>query len=604
MDEAEASYRKALALNPNYAEGHTGLGNTLKEAGRLKEAIASHRQALILSPEYAEAHSNLGNALHQQGNLEEAAASYRRAIALNPDLSGAHSNLGLVLQDQGLVEDAVTSHKKAIALDPDYAGAHTNLGNALKKLGRLEDAAASHEQALAIKPDFPEAHNNLGSTLIELGDMKSALDHYKRAFTLKVDFSNARCNYLHTLLYLQDLSNDALFDTYREATLEDPSTRGADGTVSLFPPNLTIPPGERLRIGYLSSDFREHPVGHNVQPLLSHHDHDRFEVFCYADLASEDALTERFRDWADHWRLTRGLPEAEIANRIRADGVHIMVYLGGHFDENRPAVAAFRPAPVQIAMHGGATTALDEMDFWLTDDVLHPEDTTERFTEELYRLPNFYAYPPPDGAPDVSGLPADDNGFITFASFNKPCKINQAVVDLWSRVLLEVPDSRLMLKFKNHWGCPTLRDRLFGWFESNGADTSRIDLISALDTFHDHLACYHRADIALDLFPFAGATTTFQALWMGVPVISRLGDRFASRAGGSISTHAGLGELALDSDDAFVEQAVALAADLPRLGEIRAGLRQRVKDSPLCDAPAYARNVEDAFRAMWEARTP
>jgi len=594
MDEAEASYRRAIEINPNYAEAHTSLGNTLQETGRLEDAVASHQQALALNPEYAEAHTNLGNTLKDMGRFDDAVASYEHAISLKPDLAGAHTNLGLVLQKTERLEDAAASHRRAIEIDSDYAEAHTNLGMALQRQGHLEDAVSAHKNALAIRPDFPEALNNLGGVLNDLGDLDEAIALYKQAITLKPDYSGARCNYLHTLLYLPDITNNDLFDAYREAVSSDPSP------VPLA--NNALPTGDRLRIGYLSSDFGNHPVGRNIEPLLSNHDHERFEIFCYAELATGDDLSKRFRDDADHWRITRGLPDAEVARRIRDDGIHVMVYLGGHFDENRPSVATFRPAPVQVAMHGGATTALDGMDFWLTDAVLHPDTTTEQFSEELFRLPNFYAYPAPDGAPPVLGLPAEDNGFVTFASFNKPCKINPAVIALWSRVLAAVPQSRLMLKFKNHWDCPTLRDNLLGRFEANRISPERIDLISAIDTFHDHLACYHKADIALDLFPFAGATTTFQALWMGVPVVSRMGERFSSRAGGSITTHAGLGELAVDSDDAFVERAQALAGDLARLAEIRATLRQRLEQSPLCDGPAYAANVEDALRAMWEAR--
>jgi predicted O-linked N-acetylglucosamine transferase (SPINDLY family) len=262
-------------------------------------------------------------------------------------------------------------------------------------------------------------------------------------------------------------------------------------------------------------------------------------------------------------------------------------------------VANLNPAPLQVSFHGGATTGLEEMDAWFTDAILHPDDTTERFTEDLVRLPNFYAYPTQDNAPEVSNLPADTNGFITFISFNKPCKMNESVLDLWSEILKVVPGSRLMLKYRNYLGVPSLRQRILCRFEENGVSTDLIELRSAVDNFEEHMAGYHRADIALDTFPFAGATTTFQALWMGVPVISFMGDRFISRAGGSISTQAGLGELAVDTPEKYIETARALAADLPRLRGLRSGLRQRMATSPLCDGPAYACAVENAFRSLW-----
>jgi len=251
-------------------------------------------------------------------------------------------------------------------------------------------------------------------------------------------------------------------------------------------------------------------------------------------------------------------------------------------------------------MHAGATSALAEMDYWLTDDVLHPEHTSEQFTEALFRLPNFYIFPPLDNAPAVSPLPAETNGFVTFCSFIKPCKINDDVLDRWAEILSAVPDSRLLLKFKNLLDVPSLRQGILGRLHLGGIAPERISLLSGVDAIHDHLGLYGQADISLDTFPFAGATTTFQSLWMGVPVVSLMTDRFIGRAGGSFSVHAGLGELAAETPADYVEAAVALAGDIARLKELRKTLRARVENSVLCDRPKYAANVECAYRSMWQ----
>lgn len=408
-------------------------------------------------------------------------------------------------------------------------------------------------------------------------------------------------NYLHALLYDPELTNEELFDSYRRIIGErHPVPSAAVAGVRAAPHD----PTEKLRIGYLSSDFHDHPVGHNTLALIGNHDHTKVEVFCYAHETKEDDITGRFKEGADHWRPITGLSDQEIAALIGDDGIHIMVYLGGHFDNNRPSVATLRPAPVQVSLFNGTTTALNEMDYWLTDGVLHPSNTTEQFTEELVPVPSFFVWPPPRDAPPVSTPPADANGFITFASFNKPGKINNAVLDLWSDVLGAVPDSRLMLKYKDFLETPSLRQRILGHLKANAIAEDRITLISTDDSYQDHLACYAQADIGLDTFPFSGATTTFQALWMGVPVISLMTDRFIGRMGGALSTHAGLGDLAVDNRQAYVDQAAALAADLPRLRDLRASLRDRVANSPLCDGPGYAASVEEVFKDMWKARWP
>lgn len=599
LDDAAANYRKALQIDPGLFGVHANLGNVLERLGLLDAALVSYRQAIAIAPDYAEAHSNLGSVLEQQGLSDEAIASYRRALAIDPGLCGTHTNLGNVLKSLGLLEEAVTSHRRAIALKPDYAEAHTNLGSALRELGRLDESAACYREALRFNPGLAEAHSNLGITLTALRQFDEAIARYERAMAIRPDHHRTLNNYLYTLLYHPRIKNPELFATYRRLVRD----YGAHENIGPGRVRRASPADpKRLRVGYLSSDFHDHPLGHNVMPLIANHDHERFEIFCYAKLTRQDGITEQFRRHADHWRAIDGLTDAQAAERISDDGIHVMVYLGGHFDGNRPWVARHRPAPVQASLYGGTTTALDEMDFWLTDKILHPDDTTEQFSEKLFHLRQQFVYPIPENAPVVSSLPADDNDFITFASFNKPSKMNDAVLDLWSRILLAVPDARLILKFRNHLETPSLSAEMLDRFARNGVSPERVSLVSSTDKFRDHLGLYHRADIALDTFPFAGATTTFQALWMGVPVVSLMGERFISRMGGSLSVHAGLDFLAADTPDAYVETAVVLAGDWPRLRELRSTLRQRIAASPLCDGPAFARNVEKAFRAMWATR--
>lgn len=599
---AEQSHRRAIALKPEYADAHGNLGYVLSDLGRLDEAITCYEQALTYNPEDANLHNSLGSALQELDCHGEAITCFEAALALGPKFAEAHGNLGISLKETDRLDEALESYDRALEIQPDFAEAHSNMGNALKDLGRLDDAAVCYHRALAIRPGYAEARSNLGNVLTSLGQLDEALACYEQALADKPDHHLAANNYLHTLLYHPDISNEDLFDASRR--MAGGRKLDKDPMPVSGPVPYTVPEkGARLRVGYLLSDFRDHPLGHNVMALIANHDHQRHEIFCYAELSAPDTVTINFQNHADHWRTVKGLTDIEVADRIRADGVQVLVFLGGQFDENRPTVAAYRPAPVQVSLFAGATTAIEGMDFWLTDDILHPEDTTEKFIEDLWRLPSLFTYPRPEHTPPVSALPADENGFVTFASFNKPSKMNDHVLDLWAEVLEAVPDSRLMLKFRNYLSSPSIGRRILARFKKNGIASDRVRLVSDQDSFHDHLARYAQADIALDTFPFSGATTTFQALWMGIPVISLMGERFITRMGGSLSAQAGLESVTAETAEEFVARAAALAGDRDRLRELRATLRKRIGASTLCDGPAYARSVEAAFREMWAAKT-
>ncbi len=595
LDEAIEAYREALAVDRAYTEAHNNLGNALTDLGRLDEAVAAYRRALEINPSYAEAHNNLASALQAQGNLDGAVAGYERALTLKADFVEAYNNLGAALLEKGQADAALERLETAIALRPDYAEARNNLGNALRSLGRLGAAEAAIREALALKPEFLEAHTNLGNVLSGMGRCDEAIASLRLALAQGPDAPDAhRCLLLATL-YSSSFDHEALFAEHRrfEARYAAPLYAG-------HRPHANAPePERRLRIGYLSSDFRRHPVAYNIAPLLENRDAERFEAFCYAEVSKPDEMTAHLRALADGWRWTRGRDDAAVAEAIRSDGVDILVCTAAHLDENRPLVCAHRPAPVQVSYHDVATSGMAVMDYLLTDAVLHPADTGELFAEELVRLPTFYAFPPLDAAPPVAPPPASEPGRVTFASFNNPAKLTPQTIALWSRVLAALPHSRLLLKFRDVFACETTRTRFEALFAENGVARERVEFAASSDKRERHLALYEGVDIALDPFPFNGTTTTFEALWMGVPVVTLAGERFTGRVSLSLLTPLGLSELAAASADEYVAVAQALACDLPRLRGLRATLRERVAASALCDGPAYAAQVEGAFRWMW-----
>ena len=594
LDEAVASYHKALAIKPDLAEAHSNLGNVLLDLGRLDEAVASYRKALTIQPDYAEAHSNLGNVLLDLGRLDEAVASYRKALTIQPDFAEAHSNLGNVLQSLGRLEDAVASCQKAIAIQPDYAEGHCNLGSTLKELGRLDEALASYHKALAIKPDYPMAHSNLGNVLQDLGRLDEAVASYRKALAIKPDFVEAHSNLLVTMPFMSCFDGAAVFAAACRA-----------GTVfeSPFADRLTIrhantPDQERrLRVGYLLSSNTT--LAKNIEPVFKAHRRDRVSVHVYAHVANPDDVTWRLKELADSWVFVHGLSDDQLAARIAGDGIDILVDPVGHWAGNRLVVFARKPAPIQVSyLSQGLTTGLSAMDYTISDRWLNFNGAMQSFaTEQVVELPSGFEVKVLDWDLPVGEAPSTANGFITFSSFNNPAKISDASLRLWAAVLAPLPTARLLIKGK--WlDQPKKRALLSKRLTDHGIPAERTDFRGFVPG-PDHLAVHNLADIALDTIPFAGGQTTIDALWMGVPVVTLIGDTACGRYGYSHLNRIGHPELAARSEAEFVEIALALTGDPDRLRNYRQTLRPALRASSLVDASLHVAELEEAYRVMW-----
>ncbi|MBT9613608.1 MAG: tetratricopeptide repeat protein [Burkholderiales bacterium] len=560
-----------------------------------KNALRALQMAAKFLPEDAEAHNNLGLALQDVSQIESAVASYRQSLRVNPDDAAVWNNLGTALHDLGQYEGAVGSYHSALRLKPDYAVAYNNRGIAFQELRRYDDAVVSYRRALEIDPDYAEAHCNLGIALVRLGQLDDAINSYLTALKINPDSLDANRAYLAALLYQPAITSDTLFEKITSFTAR--MCLGLREINRPFPNSLE--PCRKLRIGYVSSDFRYHPVGRNIMPLIGCHDRSKFEIYLYGNVLKPDSVTEWFKGAVAAWRSIVGVSDQDAAEMIRRDGIDILVFLAGRFDDNRPLIAACRAAPVQVSFHDPVSSGLKGMDYLLTDHALSPPDTKERFTERLFHLPTFYVHPPSIDMPDVKAPPARVNGYVTFGSFNNLSKVNEKVVALWSRVLHAVPDARLTIKYQNVFGNESTRRRYLGLFQEQGIEARRLDLVSASDTGGQHLARYAGIDIALDTFPFTGSTTTFEALWMGVPVVSLLGDHMVARWSGAMLKKLKLDELVARDEAGYVNIAQGLAQDLDRLESLRFSLRERVARSPLCDEQGRAYQIEKAFRWMW-----
>lgn len=629
--EAIVSSRRALALKPDYPNAFNNLGRALLSQGQIDEAASTLSRAIALRPEFPEAHCNLGIVLARLGRYDDAIAAYRRAIAQRPSYVNAHYNLGNALRERGLLEESLNSFQQAITLDPANAAALNNLGVSLFRMHRNEQAVAVLRQALAINPRLFEALANLGGALRDLqqtdaaveacakaaefgpaympalvnlsaafkdqGRLDESLAALDRALAVDPTDAGTHSNRVYTMLYHPAFDAAAILAAHRQWN----DRHAKPLAPHIRPHDNDRAPDRRLRVGYVSPDFRNHCQALFTVPLLSQHDKEQVEVFCYSDVASPDDLTARLRTHADHWRPILGMRDEQVAGAIRADRIDVLVDLTVHMADNRLPMFARKPAPVQVTWLGyPGTTGMDAMDYRLTDPHLDPPDQHDAFySERSIRLPEtFWCYDPLTADPSPGDLPATKTGVVTFGCLNNFCKVNDVVLALWAAVLRAVPHSQLLLRVPAN----SSRQRITTTLQSQGIDADRI-------RFADHkprlqyLASYQQIDIGLDTVPYNGHTTSLDSFWMGVPVVTLIGPTVVGRAGLCQLSNLGMTDLAATSADQFVTIATALADDLPRLQEMRRTLRDRLAESPLMNAPRFARAIEAAYRQMWRAWT-
>jgi predicted O-linked N-acetylglucosamine transferase (SPINDLY family) len=609
---------RAIVLEPARAEHHYNRGELLRRAGRWEEASAAFRRALELGPSLAQAHANLASVLHQQGRLDEAIAAYRRALELGAADPVIDNNLGSALNDIGALDQAIAALDRAIARAPGYADAHANLGVVLHRAQRLDESIAACRRAIALGANPVIAHNNLGNALRESGALDEAINALRLVLALApgAEAIAAHDNLIVTLHFHPDYdAQDILAECRRwAARYANPlppgegSRRPGEGQRDRERLGLggaagegqraTGHPGRRLRIGFVSPDFRAHPAGQLVLPLFEHRDRRFAEFVCYAEVHSADALTRRFQTLADGWRSTVGMSAERVAEQVRADRIDILVDLAVHTGGNRLLVFARKPAPVQVSMLGmPSTTGLETIDYRLTDAFFDPPGSSDGYyTETSIRLPrSIWCYEPPEAAPEVGPLPAARNGFVTFGCLNQFAKVSRPAVRAWIGILRALLGARLVLQSPPGSHLDPVR----ALFHEAGIAADRVAFVAKIPR-SEYLKRYHELDLCLDPFPYNGHTSTFDALWMGVPVVTLAGRTGVGRAGVSLLSNVGLPELIAETPEQYVQIAVQLATDLKRLAAMRSGLRRRMETSPLMDGRTYAADVEAAFRSMWQ----
>jgi predicted O-linked N-acetylglucosamine transferase (SPINDLY family) len=609
LAEAEQLYRQILAREPEHAEALHDLGVVAYRMGRSAVALDLIRRAIAIRPNFPAAHYNLGNALKDSGRSDEAIAAYRQAVALKPNFAEALGNLGNTLKDAGKLDDAIAVYRQAIAVEPRYAVTHLNFGNALRESGRLDEAIAAYRQAIVVASGYADAYSNLGNAMQDTGQVTEAIAAFRQAIALDASHATAHSNLLLALQYQPEGEPAAIAEEHRcwnrqhaqpirlLRQAQDRQAQGGHIRRAQHPNDRD--PNRRLRIGYVSPDFRNHSVCRFALPLIAAHDRAGFEVFCYSQVAVPDAATRKVQEHADEWRSIVALSDTQTADSIRQDQIDILVDLAGHTARNRLLVFARKPAPVQVTYLGyPATTGLETIDYRLTDALADPPGVADSYcSERLIRLPRSAWCYQPQESPPVRALPALESHRITFGSFNNFAKVNQPMLERWAELLHRVEGSHLLLKALG-LRSETARRSVLQMMQGLGIDADRLDLRGWVPAA-GHLKSYHQVDIALDTYPYHGTTTTCESLWMGVPVVTLAGQSHLSRVGVSLLSNVGLGELVAQTTEQYVSIAAGLAKDLRRLESMRSTLRQHMLASPLMDAPAFAGDVENAYRKMW-----
>ncbi|MCP3932757.1 MAG: tetratricopeptide repeat protein [Bacteroidetes bacterium] len=598
LQSAEDAYTTILKTSPNNPYALHYLGVLCYQQKQYKEAQALVHKSIIIKPDYDEALANYGLLLRDVGMLEDAEAALKKAISINENNGVAYHNLAMVLQDRGQLSEALEHCNKSLKINPKNTTSLNRLGLICKELGNIREAKECFEKAIELQSSFGFAYSNLGVMLNESGFTPEGIPLLKKASELQPENAEMHSNLIFHMNYNIHTSNQEIY-------LESIKWFERYGAQSFYVPEIvkTRDIRKRLRIGYVSSDFRKHSVSYFFIPLLKHFNRNEVEVFCYSNSLHDDDFTSLIKKLTDNWTLIYGKTDEEVVTSILQDEIDILVDLGGHTNGGRLKIFSWRIAPLQFTWLGYPnTTGVRCMDYRISDEVTDPiGEQGKYYSEKLVRLQEgFLCYDPVEKAPQISMPPCFDNRYITFGSFNTLAKNSSEVIQVWAALLKKVPHSRLLLKNKQLED-EFVKEKWWNLFEKEGLERSRILLTGYIKDNFSHLDLYNKVDICLDPFPYNGTTTTCEALLMGVPVITLHGEFHVSRVGASILHQVGLQELIAESQEEYIERAMKLAGDKKRLQYYRQFLRDNLLESNLCDAKRFTKNMEDLFRNLWNS---
>jgi len=597
MIEAKEKCEYILSHNPHHPDALHLSGIIVGQIGQLSLGIQLIQKAISLYDQDSSYHSNLAIFLARIGELNKAIQQYKIALSLKPDDPGILNNLGMALYYQKNIRQSLPYFIRALEIKPEYYEARIHLSMAYEALNQIDSAIKCCQYVISQsinRHQVAMAYNQLGNLWLKKAFVPEAIESYKNALNNDNTEHQIWSNYLLTLNYDSDQTPRNIFSAHKEW--------GEWMSSAIFPVSFhnNMPDMERpIRIGYLSPDFRMHPVSFFIEPLLKHHDNRIIEVYCYSDVQKTDLVTSRLKQYSHIWKNISGHSNDYVSELIQSDGIDILIDLSGHTAKNRLCVFARKPAPIQLSYLGYAnTTGLKTMDYRLTDSYSNPENSDHLYSEKLIRIdPCFCCYQPPDIRIEISALPALSNKRITFGAFHNLSKVSQDTLQLWTQLLHVIPDSQLILQSISLSDVKTVY-RFQQWFEANEIELNRVEFLG-YQSFDTYLKNHHKIDILLDTQPWSGHTIACHGLWMGIPIITLEGAQYAGRMVGSILKTLGMQNWIANTQTDYLKKAIYWSNNREQLAELRTSIRLKLLNSPVCDAVSFTKKIEMTFRQLW-----
>ena len=594
LDEAIINYKKSIEINANYAQAYNNLGIAFHKLNKIDTAIKNYKKALSLKKDFAVALNNLGNAYIDFDKPNDSLQYFNKALESNPSYAEAYNGMGAANEELGNKNDALKNYQKATEIKPDYAEAYNSLGRLYSNLSKFDESLSNYKKAIQLKTNYEKAYNNLGNLLSNLGKFDEATNAYKKAIKIKPDYPKAYSNLLFNLIYKTDFDLNYYLSEAKKFRLNCKTIKKLKFTYKYE----TNP--KKLRVGFVSADFGNHPGGYFTLGLLRELRKKNFELVAYPTIERKDELSHHFKPLFSKWRLIKKKDDENVVKQIINDGIHILIDLQGHSAKNRLPIFIYKPAPVQVTWLGQGSTGISEIDYFIGSNHITPKDEEKHYVEKVLRLPEIsQCFTPPDFDLKIENLPAIKNNFITFGCVNKLAKVNDDVISLWSKILLSVPNSKLLLKNKL-LNSKEIIDTTIQRFKKQNVKKEQLILEGESKTRKELLNIYNKIDIALDPFPFQGNTTSIEALWMGVPIITLKGNRYISHFGESINSNLNMSNWIAENYADYILKAKKFSSDINELSKIRTRLRQSCLQSPVFDSKRFSQHFDQMLWKIWK----
>ena len=593
LNEAIKNYEKSIKINNTYFQAYNNLGTAFHKSKKIDKAIVNYRKAIEINKNFAESYNNLGNAYVDLKNPKESLEYFEEAIKLKPDYAEAYNGLGNANEKLGYKESSLKNYQKAISIRPDYAEVYNNMGNLLNEMSRLDESLVCYKKSIKLNPLYEKSFNNLGNLLNNLGLFDEATEAYLDAIKLKPDYAKAYSNLLFNLIYKPNFDINFYLSQAKKFRINCKTIKkNINYKYDINP--------KKLRIGFVTADFGNHPGGYFTLNLLRELKNKNLELIAYPTIERKDEFSHHFKPLFSKWSLIEEKSDEEVIKEIAEDKIHILIDLQGHSAKNRLPIFIYKPAPIQITWLGQGSTGIPEIDYFIGSKHLNPTNEDSHYVEKIYRLPEIsQCFTPPDFDVLVNKLPAIKNNFITFGCINKLTKVNDDVIKLWAKILLSVPNSKLFLKNKDLDNSKIVKN-IIERFEKNNINKERIIFEGKSKTRKELLETYNKIDIALDPFPFQGNTTSIEAIWMGVPVIVLKGDRYIFHFGESINSNLNMNDWIAENKESYISKAVKFSSNLKDLSNLRTNLRNQALSSPVFNPINFGSHFDNMLWELWK----